>query len=220
MKRERLYPDSKVEVRGIGARHYDFFVNLLSFGIYRIFIQNVIKKMDIQAGHRVLDFGAGSGRNACIMRRYFGESGELLGLDIGEEMSKSFHRNCDKFTNVSLENRRIDVEYTPKKPFDKVFISFVLHGLPQKSRIEVLKNAYRALKPKGMFHILDYGEYDPGKKPLYVRWYFRYAECPYAADYVKRDWRKLLGEAGFGNFRKKTYFLGLVRLLTAEKADS
>jgi len=166
MKRERLYPDSKVEVRGIGARHYDFFVNLLSFGIYRIFIQNVIKKMDIQAGHRVLDFGAGSGRNACIMRRYFGESGELLGLDIGEEMSKSFHRNCDKFTNVSLENRRIDVEYTPKKPFDKVFISFVLHGLPQKSRIEVLKNAYRALKPKGMFHILDYGEYDPGKKPL------------------------------------------------------
>jgi len=220
MKRERLYPDSKVEVRGIGARHYDFFMNLLSFGIYRIFIQNVIKKMDIQAGHRVLDFGAGSGRNACIMRRYFGESGELLGLDIGEEMSKSFHRKCDKFTNVSLENRRIDVEHTPKKPFDKVFISFVLHGLPQKSRIEVLKNAYRALKPKGMFHILDYGEYDPKKKPFYVRWYFHYAECPYAADYVKRDWRKLLGEAGFGNFRKKSYFWGLVRLLTAEKTDS
>ena len=217
---ERLYPDSKVEVRGFGARHYDFFMDFLSFGTYRMFIEDVIKKMDIRAGHRVLDFGAGSGRNACIMRRYFGKSGELLGWDIGEEMGRRFNRKCGKFTNVSLENRRIDVEHTPEKSFDKVFISFVLHGLPQKSRLEVLKNAHHALKPKGMFHILDYGEYDPGEKSLCVRWYFRYAECPYATDYAKRDWRKLLAEAGFGNFREKPYFWGLVRLLTAEKTDT
>jgi len=194
-------------------------MDLLSFGRYRRFIEDAIKEMGIRAGHRVLDFGAGAGRNACIMRRYFGESGELLGWDIGEDMNKRFRWKCRKFANISLENRRIDVEHTPEKPFDKVFISFVLHGLPQESRLEVLKNAHRALKPNGMFHILDYGEYDPEKKSFFVRRFFRSFECPHATDYAKRDWLKLLAEAGFGNFREKPYFWGLVRLLTAEKIE-
>ena len=135
----------------------------------------------------------------------------------GEEMRARFVQNCGLYPNVYVENRRIDVEHTPEQLFDRVFISFVLHGLPHEARLEVLRNAHRALKPGGTFHILDYSEFEMASAPFYVRTFFSVIECPMATDYVERDWKALLQEAGFGHFRERAFFLRRARLLSAEK---
>ncbi|MCD6296220.1 MAG: hypothetical protein J7M30_03600, partial [Deltaproteobacteria bacterium] len=61
--------DSKVEVTGAEARHYDLLMNLITGGTYPFFIRRVIRDMDIQPDDAILDLGSGSGRNACLMAR-------------------------------------------------------------------------------------------------------------------------------------------------------
>ncbi len=46
---------------------------------------------------------------------------------------------------------------------------------------------------------------------------FRRLECPLATDFVRRDWRALLREQGFGDFQAHRYYFGYVRLLAARK---
>ena len=217
--REKLYPDSSVEISGITAKYYEFFMNLLTLGRYGGFISRVIREMKIKPDDKILDLGAGNGYNACKMVRYLSDEGQLIGLDIGDDMIETFRKKCSGHSNVSVIKRRIDIPFEDefKEKFDKVFISFVIHGLPHESRLQVLKNAAFALKEGGEFFILDYNEFEPEKLPFYKRVAFQFIECPYAFDYVRRDWKRLLEEAGFGNFEEKIYFLGMVRLLKAVK---
>ena len=46
---------------------------------------------------------------------------------------------------------------------------------------------------------------------------FKTVECVYAFDFIKRDWKALLSDWGFGNFRETAMFKGYARLLIAEK---
>jgi demethylmenaquinone methyltransferase/2-methoxy-6-polyprenyl-1,4-benzoquinol methylase len=213
---KKLYPDSKVEVRGFEAKHYDTLMNVLTLGLYIPFIRDAISSLKIKKNDRILIFGAGTGRNACLMRKYLGDTGLIEAWDIGEDMMSVFKKRCSKYGNIILKKQRIDTETVINEPFDKVFISFVLHGLPHDNRIEVIKNAYRALKKGGTFHILDYNEFDIDKNSPGV-FLFKKVECPYAFDFVKRDWKSVLGEHGFKSLREKRYFGKYVRLLTVEK---
>ena len=38
---DKLYPESKVEIQGFTAKHYDTIMNIVSFGFYTKFIGNV-----------------------------------------------------------------------------------------------------------------------------------------------------------------------------------
>jgi len=213
----RYYPDSKVEVQGFEARHYDFLMNLITLGGYSRFIKNAVKSVEIKPGEKILDLGAGTGRNACLMKNYFGPEGELVGLDISEEMIVQFRKNCKEYSNVRIEQKRIDRDLGYNDYFDKAFISFVLHGFPQKVREDVVSNAYTALKPGGEFCILDYSEFELKDMPFYARIPFKAIECTYAFDYIKKDWKTILRDKGFTEFKEVFFWKGFVRLLKARK---
>ena len=93
MTREKYYPCSKVEVQGFTAKHYDQLLNVLTFGGYNWFIRKAIRSMDIQANEKILDFGAGTGRNALLMNKQLSEKGEILGLEISDLMITQFQEN-------------------------------------------------------------------------------------------------------------------------------
>ncbi|MCD6344691.1 MAG: class I SAM-dependent methyltransferase, partial [Anaerolineae bacterium] len=152
-----------------------------------------------------------------LMARYLSDRGRILGLDIGEEMLEQARRRFSHSTNVAFEKRRVEKPLPHDAEFNKVFISFVLHGLIQEDRLGVLANAYRALRPGGRFLILDYAEFEPEQSILPVRFAFRQLECPLATDFVRRNWQSLLREAGFASFRVQKYYFGYVRLLEAQK---
>ncbi|HEY59916.1 MAG TPA: class I SAM-dependent methyltransferase [Anaerolineae bacterium] len=208
--------DSKVEVKGYGARHYDLMMNIISGGTYPCFIRRVVREMNIQPQDEILDLGCGSGRNICLMANYFSSQGRALGLDIGAEMLEQSQKRCKKYPNVTIKNQRIDELLQYENEFDKVFISFVLHGFIQEKRLQIIDNAQRALRPGGEFIILDYNEFDLKKSPLLVRLAFK-AECPLAFDFITRDLQAILRNQGFDEFYIYPHYLGYVRLLSAHK---
>ena len=100
MNKKKYYPDSKVEIHNFAANYYDTILNIVSLGTYPFFIRNVIAHMKILPQDRILDLGAGSGRNALLMRPYLSEEGEIINLDISTEMITQFKKKISNFNNI------------------------------------------------------------------------------------------------------------------------
>jgi len=216
-KMKKIYPESKVEIHDFAAKYYDNILNIATFGTYPFFIRKVIASMNIMPRDRILDLGAGSGRNALLMRQFLSKEGEIVGLDISDDMIAQFEQNTRRFENMKIFNRRIDEPLDYENKFDKVFISFVLHGLPHPIRKTVIQNAFKALKPGGTFFILDYNEFNLNEMPPLIRIPFKIIECPYAFDFIEKDWKQILEENKFSGFQEHLFFHNYVRLLGAKK---
>lgn len=210
---------SKVEVTGLEARHYDFFMNLITGGTYPFFIHRAVREMHVRPDDETLVLGSGTGRNISLMNKELSEQGRVLGLDIGPEMLEQSKQRTEHLPHITIENQRIDEPLPFEEEFDKVFISFVLHGFVQEDRLTIIKNAQRALRPGGEFIILDYNGFDLGQSPWLVRLVFK-MECPLATDFIGRDLEAILRQHGFDQFRTYPHYLGYVRLLAARKAGN
>ncbi len=211
------YPKSKVEIRGFTAKHYDTLMNTITLGRYSSFIKETIRLMKIKPDHKIIDLGSGTGRNACLMVEQLSKKGKLVGFDISEDMIAQFKKNCAGFSNTEIMNKRIDKDLGYKMYFDKAFISFVLHGFPHEVRKQIIRSTYRALKKNGEFFILDYNEFSLKEMPFYLKIPFKLIECPYAFSFIRKDWKKILAEEGFGQFEEYTFFRKYIRLLKAKK---
>jgi len=213
----KIYPDSGVELKGFVSKHYDAVMNVGTLGMYTGFIKRAVYDLGIRPDDRILDLGCGTGRNAQLMSGYLNQKGRITGLDISKHMERQFLRHFRDDKRVEFINQRIDLPFNLKKTYDKVFISFVIHGFPHDVRYTVLKNAYDHLKQAGSFFILDYAEFDMEKMPAFPRSIFKLIECRYAFDFIKRDWKEILKSHGFETVREYFYLKRYVRLLHAEK---
>ena len=95
-EKKRLYPDSRVELTSFAEKYYDIHLDIVSFGLYKPFIKKVIKSLNIQPEDKIIDFGCGTGRNACLMAKYLNSKGKIIGIDISEIMHKQFEKKCKK----------------------------------------------------------------------------------------------------------------------------
>ena len=214
---KKIYLESKVEIHDFAAKYYDRILDIATLGSYPFFIRKVIRSMKIMPRDKILDLGTGSGRNALLMREFLSKEGEIVGLDISEDMISQFEKKTRRFPNMKIVKQRIDKPLQFKNEFDKVFISFVLHGLPHQVRKTVIQNAFQVLKKGGIFYILDYNEFDLNEMPPFLRIPFKIIECPYAFDFIEKDWKKILAENGFSDFQENLFFRKYVRLLGAKK---
>ena len=217
---DNYYPESKVETKGFTARYYDNLMNIITFGRYSPFIENAIEVMGIRPQDRILDLGAGTGRNACLMMNYLSKGGKLIGTDISREMIFQFRKKCANFPNAKIIYARIDKSLPFEEEFDKVLISFVLHGFPQEVGEAIIKSVFEVLKVNGSFFILDYNEFSYKKMPFYFKKFFNLIECPYAFDFIERDWKQILANHNFSDFEEYFFFKDYVRLLKAKKSYS
>jgi len=111
------YPKSKVEISKLTAKYYDILMDFVTFGGYSLFIQKAIRLMSIKSNDRIIDLGAGTGRNACLIMNYLSNKGELIGLDISRE------KNIEKTLNkVKLYSNKIKSEIEKEKGIDKDII--------------------------------------------------------------------------------------------------
>ncbi|MCK5808520.1 class I SAM-dependent methyltransferase [bacterium] len=202
---DKFYPDSKVEVRGVEARHYDFFMNAISLGTYPFFLKKAINKMLIQPDDVIADFGAGSGRNALLMHSYLSDKGSVVGYEIGEEMIASFRKNSEGIPNISLRTQRVDEDIAGEKIYDKILMSFVLHGLPHEYRLAVLSNVQKLLKKGGSFFILDYTPAPKESVSSVRKFLFTKVECPHSYDFIIRDWNAIFKEYGLHVVKQQTF---------------
>jgi len=219
MMGRRYYPESRVEVGGFMALHYDAILDIVTLGRYLPFVRKAIATMGIEPKDKILDLGAGTGRNALLMAEHLSREGEVVGVDISEEMIRQFRKKCRALPNLRVVRARIDRPLPFRGKFDKVFISFTLHGFPDYARRAIVRNAYGALRDGGSFFILDYNEFEPKEMPFYLRAIFGLVECPYAFEFVRTDLKEMLSEEGFGRFEEQVFF-GYIRLLRAEKVNT
>lgn len=213
MKNKKIYPDSGVELNTFISLFYDSIIDIQTLGLYRKFINQAIKDMNINPNDTILDLGCGTGRNASLMLSYLNNNSEIIGIDLSPIMKKQFEKRFEGKNNITFIQQRIDIPFDLQKTFDIVFISFVIHGFPQEVRKIVIENAKRHLKQGGRLIILDYSEFDMEKMPLFFRFVFKRIECSYAFDYIKRNWVQILRDCGFEKESEKFYFKNYVRLL-------
>ena len=208
---------SKVEVGPTGARFYDLFMDVISLGYYPYLIKKVVDKMDIQPGQSILDLGSGTGRNDCFIAQKMGLEGSILGLDISKEMLNWSRKRCQLHPNVKFREQRIEMPLTYQEELDRVFISFVLHGFEDAQKVEIISNAYQALKPGGVFCIFDYNEFDLERLWLPLRRAFVRGECQLALEFLRLDLKRMLSSQGFTSFEEELFLRGHLRLLKAAK---
>lgn len=213
--KEKIYPESGVELSPFISRHYDRLLGIASFGYYQRSVNRAIRDMNIRPGDQILDLGCGTGSNDFLMSGYMDENGGILGMDISAEMRVQFQKRFRNDGRARFLDQRIDQPFQLGESYDKVFISFVIHGFPHEVRQVVIENAKKHLKTGGSFFILDFSEFDMASMPVLHRKVFKTIECKYAFDYIERDWKSILTQHGFGDFREHFYLKGYMRLLEA-----
>jgi len=211
--KEKIYPDSGVELSPFISRHYDRILAIGSLGRYHRSVRRAIQAMNIKPEDQILDLGCGTGSNAEFMSGYLGSGGGVLGMDISGEMRTQFLKRFRNDIRFRFQDHRIDQPFDLEMTFDKVFIAFVIHGFPHEVRQVVIENAKKHLKPGGSFFILDWSEFDLAAMPPLHRFVFNTFECKYAFDFIERDWKSILAGHGFGDFREHFYLRRYMRLL-------
>lgn len=219
--KKRLYPDSRVELTHFARKYYDKLLDIATLGFYQPFIKKAIQSMNIQPEDKIIDFGCGTGRNACYMAKYLSPNAKIIGMDISDIMENHFEEKCKNYSNIQFIKQRIDQPFNLNEKFDKVFMSFVFHGFPHEIREIILQNALNHLKEGGTLNILDYSEFDIQSIPFYSRIVFNAVEgkCKYAYDFIKRDCKQFLADYHFGQFKEIPFVWNYIRLLKAEKNE-
>jgi len=174
--------------------------------------------MGINPSQSILDLGSGTGKNDCFIVKKVGSQGQIVGLDISNEMLVRARERCRKYSNITFEKQRIELSLPYKEEFDKVFISFVLHGFEDDQKVGIINNAYRALKVGGSFYILDYAEFDIDRMWFPLRWAFARWECQLAVEFLKLDIKGMLCAQGFTDSKEEFFFRQHLRLLSAVKS--
>ncbi len=213
--KQKLYPDSGIELNPFISKHYDGILAVASMGRFPRALKSAIGHMEIQPGDSILDLGCGTGYNSQQMAESLDSTGRVLGLDISEEMAGQFEKRFAGDHRLTFKNQRIDLPFSLDRKFTKVFISFVIHGFPHEVRQVIIQNARSHLLPGGSFFILDFAEFDMDLMPPLHRSIFKAVECKYAFDYIKRDWKSILRGYGFNQFHEYHFLRSYVRLLEA-----
>ncbi len=120
----------------------------------------LIEKTALRPGNRVLDLGCGSGYPALALAQEVGADGEVIGLDIAEEMLEVARRKAEALGVKQVLFERVDVADLPFEPacFDAVTARFSLMFLPYLN--QSLTEIHRVLAPGGVFAAVVWGAKD------------------------------------------------------------
>jgi ubiquinone/menaquinone biosynthesis C-methylase UbiE len=116
----------------------------------------LIKRINLQPGMRVLDVGCGPGRLTIPLAKHVGKNGEVVALDIQENMLKKLKKRIQSnhLNNIKTILSEIGRGHLRKRDyFDRVILVTVLGEIPDKK--QALKEIFITLKPGGILSITE-----------------------------------------------------------------
>jgi SAM-dependent methyltransferase len=150
---------------------------------------------ELQAGETVLDLGSGGGIDVLLSARRVGPGGFAYGLDMTDEMLALAEQNRQRAgaQNVRFLKGEIEAIPLPDAAVDVIISNCVINLSADKG--QVLREAYRVLRPGGRFAVSDVvaqGELPGDLRADMEAW----VGCV-AGALEEREYRRLLAEAGF-----------------------
>src|SRR3954471_10172004 len=111
--------------------------------------------IDLQPGQTVLDLGSGGGIDVLLSARRVGPTGKVYGLDMTDEMLALARENQRQAgaTNVEFLKGTIEAIPLPDQSVDVIISNCVINLSVDKDA--VLREAFRVLKPHGVFAVSD-----------------------------------------------------------------
>ena len=109
----------------------------------------------IKPGNTVVDLGSGAGNDCFIARSITGDTGQVIGIDMTEEMIGKARANAEKlgFNNVEFRLGDIDTMPVEANTADVVVSNCVMNLVPNKKK--AFAEAFRIIKSGGHFSISD-----------------------------------------------------------------
>ncbi|MDQ6720664.1 MAG: arsenite methyltransferase [Candidatus Dormibacteraeota bacterium] len=146
-------------------------------------------------GQVVLDLGSGAGLDVLLSARRVAPGGHAYGVDMTDEMLELANSNAQKsgVSNATFLKGTIESVPLPDASVDVVISNCVINLAEDKGA--VIKEAFRVLRPGGLFAVADMVELDP-LDPAVKKSLDSWAGCISGTIPID-DYRALLVAAGF-----------------------
>lgn len=152
---------------------------------------------ELHEGEVVLDLGSGAGLDVLLSARRVGPSGKAYGLDMTDEMLAEARANQAKagLGNVEFLKGHIEEIPLPDHIVNVIISNCVINLSADKD--QVLKEAFRVLKPGGRFAVSDIVLTRPLPRKVQED-LMVWAGCV-AGALLEQEYREKLADAGFGD---------------------
>src|SRR5205814_1302756 len=149
----------------------------------------------LNPGEIVLDLGSGGGIDVLLSARRVGPTGRAYGLDMTDEMLALANENKRKTGADNVEFLKGEIEHIPlpDNSVDVIISNCVINLSADKS--QVLREAFRVLKPGGRFAVSDV--VTRGAMPVEIRERVLLWVGCVAGALEENEYRLKLGAAGF-----------------------
>jgi demethylmenaquinone methyltransferase/2-methoxy-6-polyprenyl-1,4-benzoquinol methylase len=198
------------------ARHYDVFLDLLTFGQYAVFLKRAVEMLAPERGEKILDLCSGTGRVASWIAQSVGRGGEVVGMDISKGMIEVATNRCKGLGNVFFLQKDVTTSWGYQNYFNGIFTSFAIHELPGSKRLEILKEAYLALKENGRVVIGDFNSQVFGKGKAISLIFFKLFERE-NLNFFSFDQNEMLRKVGFKKIRTFPVLSNILQITVAFK---
>ncbi len=150
---------------------------------------------ELRPGEVVLDLGSGGGIDVLLSARRVGPTGRAYGLDMTDEMLALANENKRQAQATNVEFLKGEIEHIPlpDAAVDVIISNCVINLSVDKD--QVLREAFRVLKPGGRFAVSDVvtrGQIHPEVRQSVLAW----VGCV-AGALDEGDYRSKLSAAGF-----------------------
>ena len=151
---------------------------------------------------RILDLGCSIGQLTVALKQRFPEA-EVWGIDIGAPLVRYGHmRAVELGVDVNLAQRLAEDTKFPDRHFDIVTSYILFHEMPAEISRQVVREAYRVLRPGGVFFPIDFytGSAPPSKnaaQKLRHWWDHRWNNEVWWKEYEDLDLAAAMEQAGF-----------------------